>query len=165
MLHNQVFCNCSSALQCKPRTGTDEWRQKAEELYEDGSFGANPWLHFSVDKRVFMVLKYTETGNVLETIRKFQRQFPNQTTPCRQTIMDNYNKYAQYGLSLNRNVGHSGFPVRKLPLKPFDWFQNITGTVYLKTIYTRSSTENCGLGYEPAIHIFPHALFVHLTNV
>ena len=29
--------------------------------------GARPRLQFSVDERVFMVLKYTETGNVLET--------------------------------------------------------------------------------------------------
>ena len=44
--------------------------QKAEELYENG------WCTFQTtffeDERVFMVLKCTETGNVLETIR-FQR--------------------------------------------------------------------------------------------
>ena len=70
--------------------------------------GAHPRPHFSVDERVFMVLKYTETGDVLKTIRKFQKQLPNQRTPCRQTIMGNYNKYVQYGLSLNRNAGNSG---------------------------------------------------------
>ena len=42
--------------------------QKAEELYKVG------WCTFqttyiSEDEWVFMVLKYTETGNVLETIR------------------------------------------------------------------------------------------------
>ena len=57
-----------------------------------------------------MVLKYTETGNVLETISRFQKQFLNQRTMCRQTIMDNYNKYVQNGLSLNRKVGNSGCP-------------------------------------------------------
>ena len=36
--------------------------------------GAHPRPH---DERVFMVLKYTETGNVLETIRRFQRRLPN----------------------------------------------------------------------------------------
>ena len=51
--------------------------------------------HFTVDERIFMVLKYTKTGNVLETIR-FQKQFPNQRTPWRQTIMKNCNKYVQY---------------------------------------------------------------------
>ena len=66
-------------------------------------FAAHPRPHFLVDKRVFMVLKYTETGNVLETIRRFQSQFKNQRTSCRQTIMDSYNKFVQYGLSLNRN--------------------------------------------------------------
>ena len=55
----------------------------------------------------FQSSNYTEIGNVLETIRRFQRQFPNQWTPCRQTIMKNYNKYVHYGLSLNRN-GNSG---------------------------------------------------------
>ena len=57
-----------------------------------------------------MVFKYTETGYVLETIRRFQKQFSNQRTPCRQTRMDNYNKYVQYGLNLNRKVGNSGRP-------------------------------------------------------
>ena len=70
--------------------------------------GAHPRPQFSVDEWVFMVLKYTESGNVLETIRRFQRHFSNQMTLCRQTIMDNYNKYFQYVLSLNRNVGNSG---------------------------------------------------------
>ena len=69
--------------------------------------GAHPRSHFSVDEWVSMVLKYTETGNCLETIRRFQKQFLNQRTLCRQTIMDNYNKYVQYGLSLNRYVGNS----------------------------------------------------------
>ena len=69
--------------------------------------GAHPRPHFSVDEQVFMVLKFTETGNVVETIRRFQRHFPNQRTPCRQAIVDNYSKYVQYGLSLNRDVGNS----------------------------------------------------------
>ena len=81
--------------------------QKAEELYEDGCCTSKTtfpsrWMC------IFMVLKCTETGNVLETIKRFQRQFPNQRTPSIQTIMDNYNKFVQYGLSLNRNVGNSG---------------------------------------------------------
>ena len=63
--------------------------QKAEELYEDHK---DAWCSsqttISVDERVFMVLKHTETGNILETVRRFQRQFPNQRTPCRQTMMD-----------------------------------------------------------------------------
>ena len=56
--------------------------------------------------------KVYRNWNVLETITRFQRQFSNQRTPCRQTIMDNYNKYIQYGLglSLNKNVGNSGRP-------------------------------------------------------
>ena len=42
--------------------------QKAEELYEDHK---DAWCSsqttISVDERVFMVLKHTETGNILET--------------------------------------------------------------------------------------------------
>ena len=42
--------------------------QKAEELYEDredGWFSSQTTI--SADERVFMVLKHTKTGNVLET--------------------------------------------------------------------------------------------------
>ena len=91
----------------KPRTGTDEWNRKQKNCMKMA--GAHLRPQFSVDDRVFMVLKYTETGNFLKTIR-FERQFPNLRTPCRQTIMDNYNKYVQYGISLNKNVGKSGRP-------------------------------------------------------
>ena len=42
--------------------------------------GAHSRPHFSEDERMFMVLKYTEIGNVLETIKRFQIQFPNQRT-------------------------------------------------------------------------------------
>ena len=106
VLNNQVFCNCSSVFcNCSSAKNWNRRKeQKAEELYEDG------WWFFSRWTSV-MVLKYTETGNVLWTIRGFQRQFPNQRTPCRQTIMNkNYNikyMYFQYGLSLNRNIGKS----------------------------------------------------------
>ena len=90
----------------KPRSGTDEWGRKQRNCTK--MVAAHPRPHFPVDECVFMVLKCTETGNVLETIKRFQRQFPNQRTPSIQTIMDNYNKFIQYSLSLNRNVGNSG---------------------------------------------------------
>ena len=93
----------------------DKWNQELEQTNGAESrknctkiVAAHPRPHFTVDERVFMVLKYTETGNLLETIRRFQRQFPNERTPCRQTVMDNYNKFVQYGFSLNKNVGNSG---------------------------------------------------------
>ena len=95
----------------KPITGTDEWSRKQKNCTKIMKMaGAHSRPQFSVDERVFMVLRYTDTGNVLETVRRFQRQFPNQRTPCRQAMMDNYNKYVHYGLSLNRNVGKSGRP-------------------------------------------------------
>ena len=94
----------------KPKSRTDEWSRKQKNCNED-SYCTSKTTFSSVDERVFMVLKYTETSNVLETIRRFQRQFPNQRTPCRQTIqtiMDNYHKFVQYGLSLNKNLGNCG---------------------------------------------------------
>ena len=61
-----------------------EW-QKAEELYEDGWCTSQTTV-FSKWMSGEMVLKYTETGNVLERIR-FQSQFPNRNVyycrrPC-----------------------------------------------------------------------------------
>ena len=60
----------------KKRNGRDEWNRKQTNCTK--MVGENPRPQFSVDERVFMVLKlaYTETGNGLETIW-FQRQFPN----------------------------------------------------------------------------------------
>ena len=60
----------------KPRTGTDEWSRKQKNCMSGGCHlvGAHPRPHFSVDERVFTVLKYTETRNVPETIRRFQKQ-------------------------------------------------------------------------------------------
>ena len=42
--------------------------QKAEELYENGLCTSQ--ITVSIDEQVFMVLKYTETDIVLETIVK-----------------------------------------------------------------------------------------------
>ena len=79
----------------KPRSGTDEWSRTQKNYTK--VVGAHSRPHSSEDDLVFVVLKYTETGNVLETIRGFQR-FPTPWTPCRKTIMDKYNKHVQYGL-------------------------------------------------------------------
>ena len=78
-----------------------------------------------------MVLKYTETGNVLETIRRFQRQFTNQRTPCRQTVMDNYNKFVQYGLNLNSNVG-SGRSCSETAFETWLFTEHYRFTLYFK---------------------------------
>ena len=83
-------------------------------------------------------------------------QFPNQRTLCRQTIMDNYNKYVQYGLSLNRNAGNSARPRTARTQANIDVVRRaleahpLTRTQIL-TINIRSSTENCGLVCAPAI--------------
>ena len=83
-------------------------------------------------------------------------QFPNQRTLCRQTMMDNYNKYVQYGLSLNRNIGNSARPRTAQTQANIDMVRNaleahpLTKT-HILTINIRSSTEICGLGCAPAI--------------
>ena len=102
----------------------------------------------------FLFLKYTETGNVLETIRRFRKQFPNQRTPYGQTIMDNYNKCVQYGLSVKSwKSAVVDVSVSKLPLKP-DCFQNITGfCILLNHFSIHSPTENSCLGCAPAIFV------------
>ena len=138
----------------KPRSGRLE--QKAEKLHE--MVGAHSRPHVSEDElvatshwRVFMVLKYTEAGNVLKIMR-FQRECPNQKTPCRQTVMDNYNKYV--GLSLKRNIGKLvDVAVRKLPWNIMIVSRTLPISVYFKTINIRSSTENCGVGCAPAIFV------------
>ena len=118
----------------KPRTVTDKWSRKQKNCTK--IVAAHPSSHFPVDERVFMVLKYTETSNVLETIRRFQRQFPNQRTPYRETIMDNYNKFVQYGLSLNRNVGNSGRSCSQTAFETFWLFpEHYRFTLHFKTIF------------------------------
>ena len=122
----------------KTRSRTDEWSRRTVRRW----LVHIPDHIFSEDERAFMVLKYTETGNVLETIKRFQRQFPNQRTSCRRTITDNYNKYVQYGFSLNRNVGN-------------------IGSSCSETINTCSSTKNRGLGCAPAIFVQFFCFLLH----
>ena len=64
--------------------------------------------------------------------------------------MDNYNKFVQYGVIWTETMAIVDVPVRKLPLKPTDCFQNITALRYytLEPFSTHSSTENCGLGCD-----------------
>ena len=118
--------------------------QKAKNCTEMA--GAQPKPQFSVDERVFMVLKYTETGNVLQTIRKFQRQFPNQRTPCRKPVMGNYvtsKDSTNSGWYWYGKKGTGSSPLTKTQFQ-------IIGT----RSSTSTSTENCGLGslhqpYDP----------------
>ena len=82
-------------------TETKDWNrrmeQKAEELYESKMAGAHPKPQFSVDECGEMVLKCTETGNVLETIRRFQKQFPNRNVHyCRRSGLFKLNSYWTY---------------------------------------------------------------------
>ena len=54
----------------KPRSGTDKWKGRMEQTNCTKMVGAYTKPHFSEDGRVFMVLKYTEIGNVLKRITK-----------------------------------------------------------------------------------------------
>ena len=121
----------------KPRSGTDEWSRKQKSSTKIVTAQLRP--HFPVDERVFMVLKYAETGNVLEALRRFQKLFPNQRTPCRQTVMDKYKKkkkIVQYGLSLNRNVGSSVCFCSVTAFETFWLFpEHYLFTVYFKIIF------------------------------
>ena len=83
--------------------------QKAQELYEDHEDGwCSSQTTISTDERVFMVLKHTKTGNVLET--GFKGSFRIRGHRADKQWWTNYNKYVQYGLSLNRNVDNSRRP-------------------------------------------------------
>lgn len=63
---------------------------------------------YTLEERVFMVLKYCETFSIAETLRLFILQFPHARVPNRKTITRNYNKYLEFGQSGNRNTGNSG---------------------------------------------------------
>ena len=63
---------------------------------------------FTLEERVFMVVNYCETWSQAETLRLFAIQFPNTRLPDRQSVDYDYNKYVAFGVSINRNVGHSG---------------------------------------------------------
>ena len=58
----------------------DKWNQKLEQMIGTVSRRTvQRWLvqyQTTVFNRLCLFLKYTETGNVLKTIRRFQRQFP-----------------------------------------------------------------------------------------
>ena len=55
-----------------------------------------------------MVLKYTDLEKLV-MVWKLSEGFKNsfESEDTMQTIMDNYDKNVQYGLSLNRDVGNS----------------------------------------------------------
>ena len=65
---------------------------------------AHPRPQFSVDEWVFMVLKYTESGNV----QKVSKALSELDDIVQTNNNGYYNKYFQYSFSLNRNVGNSG---------------------------------------------------------
>ncbi len=65
---------------------------------------------FTLDERVFMVLKYHETRSPAEVIRQFQLQFPGRRMPFRHTVTRNYQKFLDHGTCHNLNSGNSGRP-------------------------------------------------------
>ena len=110
-------------------------------------------------------LKYTETGNVPETISRFQMQFPNQRTSCRQAIINNYNKFVQYGLSLNGNVGNSGRSCWETDFNTNLSFQNIIGLLYTLKPFPHPFIywKLCGMWCAPAIFVQFFCFLFHLS--
>ena len=98
--------------------------QKAENLTKMVG-GAHSRPHFSEDERVFMVLKYTETGNVLaEGFKGSSRIRRHCADKQLWTITISMSSMAKVWTGTSAKVD---FPVQKLPLQPSDCFQNITG--------------------------------------
>ena len=140
----------------------DKWNQEVEQTNgAESRRTVRRWL-VHIPDHIFRkmngclwFLKYTETGNVLETIGKFQRQFPSQGTPCRQTIMDNYNKYMSSMVKFGRERRQQWtFLFGNCLWNLLIVSRTLPVSVYSKTINTCSSTKkNCGLGCAPAIFV------------
>ena len=138
-----------------------KWNRRLEQKTEKKCtkmVGAHSRPHLSEDERVtdgcLWFWSIQKPIKFWEWWKRFQRQFPNRRTPCRQIIMDKYNRYVQYGLSLNGNVCKIvDTPVRKLPWNLLIVSRTLPIYIYLKNINTRSSTENCGVGCAPAIFL------------
>ena len=64
-----------------PRTGTDEWNRKQKNCTARIA-GAHPPTTV-LSRWMGVYVKYTKTRNVLETITRFQKQFPNSFHNCR----------------------------------------------------------------------------------
>ena len=118
----------------KPRKRIDEWSGRKQKSCIKMA-GAHPKTVFSRWMGREMVLKYTETDNVLETI-SFQRQFPNRNIYYCRRPCSNLNHTGHTVIELIVIVHYclsARCPlIRKLFLKPFDCFQNITGFCILQ---------------------------------
>ena len=138
----------------KPRTGTDDWSTRKQKNCSKMA-GAHPkttvfsrWMWGNGFKI------YTETGNVLETIRRFQRQFLNRNV-----------HYCRRSCSKLNHTGHTYCicPLLFVYTVSSDsetslwnlliFSRTLPVSVYFKTINTRSSTEKCGLGCAPTIFV------------
>ena len=124
---------------------------------------AHPRPHFSVDERVFMVLKYTETGNVLETIRRFQRQFPNRNVHyCRSCSNLNHTGHTYCNCSLLFVC--MVFTDSETAFETFWLFPEHYRLLYslnFDTINTCSSSEKCGLECAPPIFVQFFCFLLH----
>ena len=97
VLYNQVFCNALVLY--------DKWNQELKQTNgAECRRTVRRWLvHITYQTTVFsrwmggkMVFKlYSKTGNILETIRRFQRQFPNINVHYCQRSCSNLNHTGQ----------------------------------------------------------------------
>ena len=61
----------------------------------------------SKEKRVFVVEKFFERKSYTAVQVALRQRF-NKTSPCKNTIQQNFTKYRSYGTSLKRNKINSG---------------------------------------------------------
>ena len=117
---------------------------------------------FSEDKWVFVVLKYTETGYVLETIKRFQRLFSNRNFHyCRRACSNiNHTRHTYCNwpfLFVCCVLWFGNCPSRNLLIVS----RILPVSVYFKTINTRPSSEKCGLESVPTIFVQFFCFLLH----
>ena len=155
VVHNQVFCNCSSALRwVKPRTWADEWSRKQETCAKMA--GAHPRPQFSVEERMFMVricvLVRGCASSTLLTIPILAWVRAVLGRALLPTFLFKLKPYWTYLIVIVHHCLSAKCPlIPKLHLNLLIVPRTLPVSVYFKTTNTRSFTENCGLGCAPAI--------------
>ena len=112
-----------------------ESRKKKKNLYEDGwcTFQTTFVRRWTDHWRVFMVLKYTGTGNVLGIMKRFQRHFPESEDTMQTNNNGQLKQVCPVWFKFEQERKQiSGRSCSETALKPSDCFQNITDFCILK---------------------------------
>ena len=64
----------------------------------------------STDHRVFVALRYHETKNAAEVVKRFERQFSDVSLSADVTVKAIYDKLMATGSVLDQHKGHAGRP-------------------------------------------------------